>query len=34
LGGQDRIDAASFWLNEGATAKDIEKRLRAGELLR
>lgn len=34
LGGQDRIDAASFWLNEGATAKDIEKRLRAGDLLR
>jgi uncharacterized protein len=32
LGGQERIDAASFWLNEGATAKDIEKRLRAGEL--
>jgi len=34
LGGQDRIDAASFWLNEGATARDIEKRLRGGELLR
>jgi uncharacterized protein len=32
LGGQERIDAASFWLNEGATARDIEKRLRAGEL--
>lgn len=32
LGGQERIDAASFWLNEGATAKDIEKRLRSGEL--
>ena len=32
LGGQDRIDAASFWLNEGATAGDIEKRLRSGEL--
>ncbi|HEY9654282.1 MAG TPA: hypothetical protein V6C50_02215 [Crinalium sp.] len=34
LGGQDRIDAASFWLNEGATARDIEKRLRTGDLLR
>jgi uncharacterized protein len=32
LGGQERIDAASFWMNEGATAKDIEKRLREGEL--
>jgi uncharacterized protein len=32
LGGQERIDAASFWLNEGATAKDIEKRLRAGAM--
>lgn len=34
LGGQDRIDAASFWLNEGATAVDIEKRLRSGDQLR
>ena len=34
LGGQDRIDAAAFWQNEGATARDIEKRLRSGELLR
>lgn len=33
LGGQDRIDAAAFWLNEGATARDIEKRLRSGERL-
>jgi predicted hydrocarbon binding protein len=33
MGGQDRIDAASFWLNEGATATDIEKRLRSGERL-
>jgi len=32
LGGNDRIDAASFWLNEGATSRDIEKRLRNGEL--
>jgi uncharacterized protein len=31
LGGQERIDAAAFWLNEGATGKDIEKRLRMGE---
>jgi predicted hydrocarbon binding protein len=34
LGRQDRIDAAAFWHNEGATARDIEKRLRNGELLR
>lgn len=34
LGSKDRIDAANFWHNEGATAKDIEKRLRHGELLR
>ncbi|MGK7890591.1 MAG: V4R domain-containing protein [Leptolyngbyaceae cyanobacterium] len=33
LGGRDRIDAAGFWMNEGATARDIEKRLRGGELL-
>ncbi|NET53625.1 MAG: 4-vinyl reductase, partial [Merismopedia sp. SIO2A8] len=33
LGGQDRIDAAGFWMNEGATARDIEKRLRGGERL-
>lgn len=33
LGGNDRIDAAGFWMNEGATARDIEKRLRAGERL-
>lgn len=32
LGTQDRIDAAAFWQNEGATARDIEKRLRHGEL--
>ena len=31
IGGQDRINAASFWLNEGATAKDIAARLRTGE---
>jgi predicted hydrocarbon binding protein len=33
LGTQDRIDAAAFWQNEGATARDIEKRLRHGERL-
>jgi len=32
LSSQDRVDAANFWHNEGATAKDIEKRLRGGEL--
>lgn len=31
LGGKERIDAAAFWMNEGATARDIERRLRAGE---
>lgn len=31
LGNKDRIDAASFWLNEGATARDIQKRLLDGE---
>jgi uncharacterized protein len=31
IGGQDRINAAAFWLNEGATSKDIAQRLRAGE---
>lgn len=29
LGSKERIDAAAFWVNEGATARDIEKRLRA-----
>ena len=33
LGKQDRIDAAAFWQNEGATARDIEKRLENGERL-
>jgi predicted hydrocarbon binding protein len=33
LGKQDRIDAANFWHNEGASAKDIEKRLVNGEYL-
>ena len=31
LGAKDRIDAAAFWLNEGATAADIENRLRSEE---
>ncbi len=34
VGKQDRIDAAAFWQNEGATARDIEKRLRQGELVK
>ncbi len=34
LGKQDRVDAASFWQSEGATAKDIEKRLVGGEYLK
>ena len=33
LGKQDRVNAASFWLDEGATAKDIQKRLINGEYL-
>jgi len=33
LGKQDRIDAATFWQTEGASARDIEKRLVHGELL-
>ncbi|MGK7913036.1 MAG: V4R domain-containing protein [Synechococcus sp.] len=33
LGKQDRVDAASFWLEEGAGAKDIQKRLINGEYL-
>jgi uncharacterized protein len=32
IGGQERIDATAFWLNEGATARDIEKRLRSGDV--
>ena len=34
LGNPDRIDAASFWLNEGATARDIQRRLQDGAILR
>ena len=33
LGKQDRVDAANFWLEEGATAKDVQKRLIDGEYL-
>jgi predicted hydrocarbon binding protein len=34
LGNKDRIDAAAFWVNEGATARDIQKRLQDGERLK
>ena len=34
LGKKDRIDAASFWHNEGATARDIKKKLQDGEYLK
>lgn len=34
LGKKDRLDAATFWMNEGATAKDIEKRLQGGDYLK
>lgn len=34
LGKKDRIDAASFWHNEGATARDIQKKLYNGEYLK
>ncbi|MDX2271455.1 MAG: V4R domain-containing protein [Cyanobacteriota bacterium] len=30
LGSKDRIDAAAFWLNEGATAAEIAAKLRGG----
>jgi len=30
LGNKDRIDAAAFWQNEGATANDIQRRMQAG----
>ncbi|MGC9526329.1 MAG: V4R domain-containing protein [Limnospira sp.] len=30
LGNPDRIDAAAFWLNEGATARDIQRKLQEG----
>lgn len=28
LGSQERIDAANFWMSEGASAREIEQRLR------
>jgi predicted hydrocarbon binding protein len=31
IASQQRIDAASFWLNEGASAKEISRRLESGE---
>lgn len=34
LGNPDRIDAAGFWLNEGATARDIQRKLQDGVVLR
>jgi uncharacterized protein len=34
LGKEDRLNAATFWQNEGATARDIEKRLMNGEYLK
>ncbi len=34
LGKKDKIDAATFWKNEGANANDIEKKLQNGEFLK
>ena len=34
LGKPDRINAATFWHNEGATARDIQKKLHRGEYLK
>jgi len=34
LGKKETIDAATFWQNEGASAKDIEKKLQNGEYLK
>lgn len=34
LGNKDRIDAAAFWQNEGATANDIQRRMQAGDRLK
>ena len=31
LGSKDRIDAAAFWLNEGASAGEIAQKLRSGQ---
>jgi hypothetical protein len=30
LGSKDRIDAAAFWLNEGASAAEIQQKLKSG----
>lgn len=32
LGGRERVDAANFWINEGASAKEIERRLHQDDL--
>lgn len=34
IGKKDRIDAANFWMSEGASARDIETRLHGGEYLK
>jgi uncharacterized protein len=34
LGKHDKIDAASFWQTEGASARDIEKRMKNGEFIK
>lgn len=34
LGNKDRIDAAAFWQNEGATARDIQRKLQDGVKLK
>lgn len=34
IGNKERIDAAAFWQNEGATANDIQRRMQAGERLK
>jgi hypothetical protein len=34
LGRKDQVDAAVFWQNEGATARDIEKKMHNGEFIR
>lgn len=33
IGKSQQLDAAQFWMNEGASAKDIQKKLYNGELL-
>lgn len=34
LGRKEQVDAAVFWQNEGATARDIEKKMHDGEFVR